>query len=64
VPARLPITDEQRRERKRAQDHNAHIRRMERCGFVTRNPVHAVVPASELYRGHCKYEIKEREPCA
>lgn len=63
MPPRLPITDEERRERKRAQDHNAHIRRMEHCGLPPRRPPARVVSAGELRRSRCRYEIKEIQPC-
>jgi hypothetical protein len=36
MPPRLPLTDEERRERKRLQDRNARVRRMENCGLKAR----------------------------
>lgn len=52
MPPRLPITDEERRERKRAQDHNAHIRRMESCGLEPRGRLIEVARARDIRKAY------------
>jgi hypothetical protein len=64
MPARLPLTDEERRERKRVQDHNAHIRRMEYWGLNHRGTMIPIPNGAELRHRDLQTEAKETQPCA
>lgn len=64
MPARLPITDEERRERKRQQDHNAHIRRMEGCGLKARGSVVEIIGARDIRRARFASHQVEEHTCA